>query len=627
MAIENKNNPESIVNTPEFNPPRNWKNWNSVKTYSACAGPVTPVEHWDLPKDTTVKLKMKNLVKSLPSASPLLGHFKMRLSLFYCPYRLYLSNLNNDNINELSDIEQIEFPQLVASNYFTGDEYSPLTIRPGSLLHYLGYAPQFVVNVTPPQGTDYEEMINRFIGDTFQENGEVYYSRSVFMTDAFPDSPFDQWPEIEQTINYRSGSFDEEVTSYMISNNALPLLAYYDIYCNYILNPNEGTVPYLKYTTDDSGNTTKTWTEISVQSLQSVVPYISRRGSGVNINGINYSSDNNPPSISGWFQVDSVPMFEEIFASMTLDYDQNMEVRTNWLNSYGHQGFLYAPYLPDYFTTWLDPDDYHLVNSLFLPNMNIQQIRLAERKWVDYARQLAKHSKRYSDWLEQKYGGPKLKMDTKPIFVGSDTLSIFFEDVTATAETDSSSFSGTLGGQASHVDFIQPDYSKEISFTTQEPGLLMCILQIVPEVSYGQGIDRFLKKRKMADLYTPLYDAVGFQSIYASEVDAFAPNAMDTIGDVPGWYEYMSKFNKHTGLFTLPEFKSWVLERKYFDNANATAITSNPGSVDNSTYIEPAMFNENFVNVGQYEDNFLIQTLFDMSVKMPMSNQIINTRF
>lgn len=623
MAIENKNNPESIVNTPEFNPPRNWKNWNNVKTYSACAGPVFPVQHWDLPKDTTVKLKMKNLVKSLPSASPLLGHFMMRLSLFYCPYRLYLANLNNDNINELSDIEQIDFPLLGSDVVTSADEYTPLTIRPGSLLHYLGYAPQFTINALPPQGTDYEYMLNFAIGDTFSENGEIYWNRTVFMTDASPSDPLEQWPEIEQAINYSSSGQDDDVTKYMISYNALPILAYYDIYCNYILNPNETTVPYQVYSVDDFGNTTKSWVEISVQSLQSVVPYISKRGSSVHLIDVYPQSAYSKPELrNSGFTVDGVRMFEGVFATEKNDYDDALVIRNNWLNSYGHQGFLYAPYLPDYFTTWLDPDDYNLVDSLSLPNMNIQQIRLAERKWVDYARQLAKHSKRYSDWLEQKYGGPKLKMDTKPIFVGSDTLSIFFEDVTATAETDSSSFSGTLGGQASRVDFIQPDYSKEISFTTQEPGLLMCVLQIVPEVSYGQGIDRFLKKKKMADLYTPLYDAVGFQSIYASEVDAFAPNAMDTIGDVPGWYEYMSKFNQHTGLFTLPEFKSWVLERQYY--TGQTAVDS---AVDNSTYIEPAMFNENFVNVGQYEDNFLIQTLFDMSVKMPMSNQIINTRF
>lgn len=613
----NRNNPNAIVNSPKFDPPRNWKNWTSVETWSACPGLWFPVKWWDLPANATPDLNIRTAVESTPAVSPLYGHFIMIYKFFFCPYRLYVPNLNNNNVNDLTDIEQIEFPRIFVNSdglaYFAN-------VTNGSLFDYLGYAKRKTY-ATSDQSR-YLSLYGAIDEDDPEFNRVIGYSINSSTHTFVYDVPNVLYP----TLHEDNASFE------MTSDNAIPWLAYYDIFSHHLANPNEEFIPFVDYNGQSQ--------YVSLHAIQAIAPYVSGRGSksglfrddvsrvSWSIGGIDVSSDFVSSCIysphvdtTEFGRVYLVDNSVTTTASFVQDYIEYLKAP-----QYNHFGMMPCNYLPDYFTTWVDPDDYNVVNDMQLPNMNIMQIRLQERKWVDYARQLARRSKRLTDWIENKYGGPKLKLNNEPILVGEDKVDVYFQNITAQSNSgDGSKLSDYVGGQASRISFMTPKTKDPIKFTTQEPGLLMCMCCLVPEVSYTGGVDRFLKKRRMADLYTPLYDAVGFQSIYAYEVKSSSRAPLETIGDVPGWYEYMSKTNHHKGLFELSEFKSWVLERDFTDQT--TEGTYNEPDVVNSTYVDEDMFDYNFVDVGLYKDNFYIQTLFDFKIKLPMSDQIVNLRY
>lgn len=615
----NRNNPNAIVNSPKFDPPRNWKNWTSVETWSACPGLWFPVKWWDLPANATPDLNIRTAVESTPAVSPLYGHFIMIYKFFFCPYRLYVPNLNNNNVNDLTDIEQIEFPVLFAD----GDNHpTPVEIKNGSLFDYLGYSKRRMYI----DGQNYVYVMGAIDDNDPEFNRVIGYASSV-VTEMF---------DFDYSTNLIQPGRSVETAMEYATDNAIPWLAYYDIFCHHLANPNEEFIPFV----NKDGETDY----ISLHALQAITPYVSGRG----VSEGTYSSGNSehPWTIRG-ISVGNGPLPSYVGNVLVTSQDHGTvylmdqsqrrvgtisDIISDYIQyqaapDYSHFGMMPCNYLPDYFTTWVDPDDYNVVNDMELPNMNIMQIRLQERKWVDYARQLARRSKRLTDWVDNKYGGPKLKLNNEPILVGEDKVDVYFQNITAQSNSgDGSKLSDYVGGQASRISFMTPKTKAPIKFTTQEPGLLMCMCCLVPEVSYTGGVDRFLKKRRMADLYTPLYDAVGFQSIYAYEVKAASRTPFETIGDVPGWYEYMSKTNHHKGLFELAEFKSWVLERDFTDN-NITSGNYGEPDIVNSTYVDEDMFDYNFVDVGLYKDNFYIQTLFDFKIKLPMSDQIVNLRY
>lgn len=615
----NRNNPNAIVSSPKFDPPRNWKNWTSVETWSACPGLWFPVKWWDLPANATPDLNIRTAVESTPAVSPLYGHFIMIYKFFFCPYRLYVPNLNNNNVNDLTDIEQIEFPVMFANS--DGLPYF-VNITNGSLLDYLGYAKRKSYISTNPNlrfinlfgAIDVDDPeFNRVVGYTTNpNNGDFVYDVS--------------------NVIYPTVVGDDDSALEMLTDNAIPWLAYYDIFSHHLANPNEEFIPFINADGESQ--------YVSLHAIQAIAPYVSGRGQNAGLYGVGDTSNrwqlrgievgdgSNPSYIYDPYvtSVDHGTVYLVDKAAVTTDSFVQDYIEYLKAPQYNHFGMMPCNYLPDYFTTWVDPDDYNVVNDMQLPNMNIMQIRLQERKWVDYARQLARRSKRLTDWVENKYGGPKLKLNNEPILVGEDKVDVYFQNITAQSNSgDGSKLSDYVGGQASRISFMTPKTKDPIKFTTQEPGLLMCMCCLVPEVSYTGGVDRFLKKRRMADLYTPLYDAVGFQSIYAYEVKAGSRTPLETIGDVPGWYEYMSKTNHHKGLFELNEFKSWVLERDFTDHT--TDVSYGDPDVVNSTYVDEDMFDYNFVDVGLYKDNFYIQTLFDFKIKLPMSDQIVNLRY
>lgn len=211
------------------------------------AGTLVPfMSEVALPGDT-FDIKLNCDVKTHPTIGPLFGSFKVQLDVFLAPIRLYNSLLHNNTLGIGMNISQVKFPQIKLTTEATAvkeQDYDNSQINPSCILAYLGI---------------------RGIGN-------------------------------DQGVGGKTREF-----------NAIPWLAYWEIYKNYYANKQEeiGAVIHrpvatvnksaidivlaLQFTTDSIANGETI--PMSTQT-QKDVP-----ATGGNYLVINYGPSNNPPSL------------------------------------------------------------------------------------------------------------------------------------------------------------------------------------------------------------------------------------------------------------------------------------------------------------------------------------------
>lgn len=157
---------------------RAWRSSMNVGTLVPCFKEVAlPGDNWTI--------NIRNLVRTIPAIGPLYGSYKMQVDFFSCPIRLYNGLLHNNMLNIGLNMSQVKLPKVTLSttvlnpNTFTGNTENS-QIANDSLIKYLGLSG---------------------LGD------------------------WGIWTSNEEKIERKI--------------NAVPILAYYDIYKNYYINKQE----------------------------------------------------------------------------------------------------------------------------------------------------------------------------------------------------------------------------------------------------------------------------------------------------------------------------------------------------------------------------------------------------
>lgn len=90
----------------------------------------------------TYEINIESLIKTMPTIGPLLGSFKFQADVFSVPIRLYQSALHNNPIGVGMEMNKFPLPKIGISCYVpqTGfdDDISTQQINPSSLISYLG---------------------------------------------------------------------------------------------------------------------------------------------------------------------------------------------------------------------------------------------------------------------------------------------------------------------------------------------------------------------------------------------------------------------------------------------------------------------------------------------------------
>lgn len=175
----------------------------------------------------TFDIDLATLVRTLPTINPLFGSFKMQMDVFQVPMRLYNGILHNNPIKIGMDMEKVYVPQMkfTTSNVPVNSQPDISQVSPTSLLHYLGYKGLGIWN----------------------------------------------------TISA------EKITSKTTDLNAMPILAYYDIFKTYYANKQENQAFVIV--------PTATATQVERDLQMTMTDQYKRDANGlfVNVNGRNYS--------------------------------------------------------------------------------------------------------------------------------------------------------------------------------------------------------------------------------------------------------------------------------------------------------------------------------------------------
>lgn len=254
--------------------------------------------------------------------------------------------------------------------------------------------------------------------------------------------------------------------------------------------------------------------------------------------------------------------------------------------------------------------------QLFLERNN-----LAGNRLVDYVK--AHYGATLSDGVAQRsvyLGGASFDVYSKGIYQsgsGASTVSVNNPFKTVGARYGSAYAEG--------ADFVINN------FTAMEPGYIMVLVSLVPDVTYSSGIKRslmhFVEPQSQSDMANPLLQNVGNQPIYLYELDAsfgeISPN--DSIfGYTDRFAEYKYNNDELHGLLrdggTLSAF---ALQRNFGESADASQqfdISSEFLEIPTDYLDQVSAVKGDVSNYGVWIDSFV-----DLKEVMPLARYAIPT--
>ena len=602
--MNKQNSPESVVGQKYAKAKREWHNMSKTHLASYAVGFQTPALVQPLTGNTTVVLDMDHAIQTNPTVTPVFDSMRVNVRAFFAPARLYCRGLIGNNFVDLDYIEDIELPTMAYSmsqtttvnNMYAGKLHA---ILPGTLLDRLGYP----VSMLGAKG--WYPLYPERCGSAVPLNAEA-----------------------ENSMTQMSG----------ISWNVMPILAYYDICARYLSNPYDLEVPFPHFLGSDLTGTVD-FEYNQYVNLHDVQAWIANcRGYSVGVaNGssstvkklASYLTALGPTSSS----INANTVFSGLSAfggivplthQFTYDTDYTKRFNPSITHKTYQHGLWPSRYMNDYTTAYFDNEDVDALMSTGLVDggdVTVESYRLGMSAWKRKLRSML-NGKKFDDWVEIHFGY-NLKTSDHPVMVGADHFQIRFNDVFSNSDTGA----GTddfkpLGASASRGD-KGTGARKQISFTTQEPGYLFVIIDIVPHVTYTGFNPNWLDWKTFSDFPLPEYAGRAFQDLCVGDVVSTGVPAEDqtVIGQHPLYYDFMTNRDTCGGIFSTPLLDTYTFKRK-FDMATLGSQSVLEGV--RSTYMEKLMYDYAFPDWGQNGgENIFIKSQFGLRLLQPIPRDVI----
>lgn len=538
--------------------PTSVHNLSCDRFWTCNPGPVRPVWYQEvLPRDKW-RIYPEFAIESFPTALPMYGSYEARVDYFFEP----LSNMYGwyDN-NALMTFEafknaprwQLNLPQAGSSLWKDGaTEFpSPTDIHIpgcGSLYDHLGFptVAQQVFSTTPTNA-----------------NGE---------TASLPSNPMGG-----------------------IASHGENFLAFWDIYRNFYLNPQEGTFPVIIVGAKSSVNATKNmYTSFNTYVLDDLMMKVRCVSGKANTTRSAYLSNTlnnlaNPVHCSALFGAPSIS-----------DSDGYLTTFLNTLSSYYtyyDNSLPLCTYKMDFFRGRVNSSAiYESQVDSSGGNITINNIRFAN-KAQKLADLFSITSGRISDWIRTLWNSSLPDTDV-PIYLGGFGTTISFD---TTMQTSASQTNGTpLGWQAATA--AGSGKGRAITFKAKGYGVIMAIFTLRPNVVYGQMRWPLDVRTAWIDKFTPQMANLGYLPLSRAWYNPF--RTMDTpipegsIGNRLAWVEYMTDVDRCFGEFRYPYSLSAFLPQTIpsytYDPEMLPLDDLADASV--STYVFPDAWNRFFSN-------------------------------
>lgn len=585
--MNKSNSPQSVVGQRFADAKRQWHDMQKTHLASYAAGFETPALVQPLTGNTTVILDMDHAIQTNPTATPVFDAMRVTVRAFFAPQRIYCRNLLGNNLVELNTIEEIELPTMPYTNPYGDVSYayeSGMSVIPyGSLLHRLGY-PASILAFSGPIPLDTRRWSREVPVATSDEDPRKYVS--------------DSW-------------------------NLTPIAAYFDICARYLSNPYDMEVPMSQWVISDDKLAYNYTGYTNVKDVQTTVADV--RG---------YIVDNELPSANVrriFSRVTDVSMnvvtsglsFGDIPLTVVVD-DPDVpftEIAGYFAGQSCQLGLWPALYMQDPTTTYFDTEEIETLMAVETGS-DVQSYRLGQSIWARTLRSIM-NGKSFEPWIEAHFG-VKLKLTDHPIYVGKDVYHITFNDVLNT-NGDSTNNEVPLGSAASRGG-AGGKTRKQIAFTTQEPGYLIVLLDIVPYVSYTDWLPNWLDWKTYSSFPLPEYAGRTFQDLTVGDVvNTGVPSVNKTvIGKQPLFYDFMINRNSLGGIFSSELLDAYTFKR----NFNVSTLTNEQVvSGARSTFIQKGMYDYAFPDWGQNGgENIFIKSQFNMRLLQPIPRDVIKNR-
>lgn len=242
----------------------------------------------------------------------------------------------------------------------------------------------------------------------------------------------------------------------------------------------------------------------------------------------------------------------------------------------------------------------------------INQIRLAAA--IQQFQELNERaSNSYVNFVLAQYGvrTPDASLQ-RPIYVGGMTSNVVISEVLQTSQSTENSAQGTMAGHG-----IGTGVSPMSKFRSLEHGYLMCLMTVVPDAVYFQGMPRELSRETRYDYSIPLLGHVGERATANGEIFYQGTQVVDENGVqvdkkpfayLPKDEEYRRISNSITGqLRTSLSF--WTSARKFDElpTLSAEFIEAHP--------------NMDFFATEDGSDHLVVQVMHHMDALRPVSKR------
>lgn len=577
-------------------------------------------------KGDTIDIDIDANVLTHPTTGPLFGSFKLEHHIYTAPVRLYNSWLHNNRTKIGLNMAQVKLPQITVTLNKTYDnvykeneeEFQWTQVNPSCLLAYLGIRGfANLSGVATKTATKNAVPILAYY-DIFKNFYANTQEDNFYIIGGTP----------ELTVEYNGDAVNAKNMNIKLKSN--------DIFTFDNLVSQDGLIIYgsensrhREWKATDIG-TWRSETELLIDRITSNSTYIvskmAQQGATAlqqipleNLDTIRDKILLTPGDIV--FDIGSKTSSVAPFNTLTERFSNN-KLKT----SAAQFGLCLKTYNSDLYQNWINTewidgvDGINEASAVDVKNgtLSMDALNLSQKVY-NFLNRIAVSGGTYRDWLETVYtGGNYMERCETPMFEGGVSQEIVFQEVISNSATENEPL-GTLAGRGVTTGRQKGGH---IRIKVTEPCYIISICSITPRIDYGQGNTWDTYLETMDDWHKPALDGIGYQD--------------STNGERAWWTDYYTA-DPDLKRTSAGKTVAWI---NYMTNVNRTFGNFAPGmsesfmvlnrnySMNNSaspqiedltTYIDPVKFNYIFADTNLDAMNFWVQTRFEIKTRRLIS--------
>lgn len=596
-----------------------------------------------------VTLDFKSAYSTNPTISPVLSKAKVRVTAIWIPTSLYVPALRDD-VQIKPGKTDYSFPSV----------HIDLAQVNSDISESRQFVSENQVLTRPMVGVTTTDVVHMLRG--YYGNGMPIVPRGSLMSELGMYSP-----------DFQPGNFRGGTDPRMFYRNMIPLLGYLDFYRTYVANNQDDRIPLrtqnfypgFDYEYTDVDNGTRIY---HIDSSPAVDVVIDRNAldslfHNVRLIGLDY------PANGELFDITSIladsPIWSALYSSWFAPKrclnaqlyinDESREEFSSFINrnppvfaNDNHFFELRDTYAGDYFTAYLSNQNVEYERSTARVDVGVDGVITMEEIYTaqrvqNYIRRSVFKNNGYKEFIESQYGITPPTNLSRPMFLGSIATDLYWNDVvsqTQTGDDNSIESNMNLGSRAGlgfgrmlTGSYRGNDSKPFVNFTAKEPGYLMLIESIVPDVSYFRNYHPQFDKVSLESLYFPAFDKDGYQDKSFGVLNS-SPSSLSKVlerldwsvynsayAQEPAYFEHMASANRMSGQISEEGvYRHWVFTKQQDDFETTIGHYMHE---QRSTYVDPELYNSIFANSNGL-DNFQTYYDFDFKVYQPMSHRFLS---